>query len=135
MRLIDADALISKIWELHKKTEESYDLCVDELKEVYCGIVSIIDEQPTAYDTEWWISADDRVPESSNTYIVCCKEQKLKHVTFAKFYKKLGYWELKGSRTFWKVTHWMPLPDAPTNTPNDTSTKQLYKELNYCDIT
>lgn len=42
MRLIDADALISKIWELHKKTEESYDLCVDELKEVYCGIVSII---------------------------------------------------------------------------------------------
>ena len=83
MRLIDADALISKIWELHKKTEKSYDLCVDELKEVYCGIVSIIDEQPTAYDT------------------------------FAKFYKKLGYWELKGSRTFWKVTHWMPLPDAP----------------------
>ena len=102
---------------------------------MYCGIVSIIDEQPTAYDTEWWISADDRVPESSGTYIVCCKEQKLKHVTFAKFYKKLGYWELKGSRTFWKVTHWMPLPDAPTNTPNDTSTKQLYKELNYCDIT
>lgn len=98
MRLIDADALISKIWELHKKTEESYDLCVDELKEVYCGIVSIIDEQPTAYDTEWWISADDRVPESSGTYIVCCKEQDLKHVTFAKFYKKLGYWELKGSR-------------------------------------
>lgn len=113
MRLIDADALISKILELHKKTEESYDLCVDELKEVYCGIVSIIDEQPTAYDTEWWISADDRVPESSDTYIVCCKEQDLKHVTFAKFYKKLGYWELKGSRTFWKVTHWMPLPEPP----------------------
>ena len=52
MRLIDADALISKIWELHKKTEESYDLCVDELKEVYCVIVSIIDEQPTAYDAD-----------------------------------------------------------------------------------
>ena len=32
MRLIDADALISKIWELHKKTEESYDLCVDEFE-------------------------------------------------------------------------------------------------------
>ena len=52
MRLIDADTLISKMWELHKKTEESYDLCVDELKEVYCGIVSIIDEQPTAYDAD-----------------------------------------------------------------------------------
>ncbi len=86
-------------------------------------------------DGERWIPADERTPETSDTYIVCCKEQDLKHVTFAKFYKKLGYWELKGSRTFWKVTHWMPLPDAPTNTPTDTSTKQLYKELDYCDIT
>ena len=33
--------------------------------------------------------------------------------SFAKFYKKLGYFELKGSRTFWKVTHWMPLPEPP----------------------
>ncbi|WP_294785703.1 DUF551 domain-containing protein [uncultured Eubacterium sp.] len=64
-------------------------------------------------DGEQWISVDDRVPESSGTYIVCCKEQELKHVTFAKFYKKLGYWELKGARTFWKVTHWMPLPEPP----------------------
>ena len=86
-------------------------------------------------DGERWIPADERTPETSDTYIVCCKEQDLKHVTFAKFYKKLGYWELKGSRTFWKDTHWMPLPDAPTNTPTDTSTKQLYKELDYCDST
>ncbi|MBS5189872.1 MAG: DUF551 domain-containing protein [Lachnospiraceae bacterium] len=64
-------------------------------------------------DGERWIPADERTPETSGTYIVCCKEQDLKHVTFAKFYKKLGYWELKGSRTFWKVTHWMPLPEPP----------------------
>ena len=64
-------------------------------------------------DGEQWIPADERTPEISGTYIVCCKEQDLKHVTFAKFYKKLGYWELKGSRTFWKVTHWMPLPEPP----------------------
>lgn len=64
-------------------------------------------------DGEQWIPADERTPEASGTYIVCCKEQDLKHVTFAKFYKKLGYWELKGSRTFWKVTHWMPLPEPP----------------------
>lgn len=53
-RLIDADALIAQIWEKHKKVEESYDLylCVDELKEVLCGIVSLVDEQPIAYDPD-----------------------------------------------------------------------------------
>lgn len=51
-RLIDADVLIAQIWEKHKKVEESYDLCVDELKEVFCGIVALVDEQPTAYDPD-----------------------------------------------------------------------------------
>lgn len=64
MRLIDADALISKIWEQHKVTEESYDLCVDELKEVYCGIVSLIDEQPTAYDVNEVIQQIERVRDN-----------------------------------------------------------------------
>ena len=52
MRLIDADALVAKIWEEHKKTEYMYDLFVDELKGIFCGIVSLIDEQPTAYDLD-----------------------------------------------------------------------------------
>ena len=64
-------------------------------------------------DGEQWIPVSERAPGTSGTYIVCCKEQDLRHVTFAKFYKKLGYFELKGSRTFWKVTHWMPLPEPP----------------------
>lgn len=51
-RLIDADVLIAQIWEKHKKVEESYDLCADELKEVFCGIVALVDEQPTAYDPD-----------------------------------------------------------------------------------
>ena len=52
MRLIDADELIEQIWEQHKKTVEAYDFCVDELKEVFCGIVALVDEQPTAYDPD-----------------------------------------------------------------------------------
>lgn len=32
--------------------EESYDLCVDELKEVFCGIVALVDEHPTAFDPD-----------------------------------------------------------------------------------
>ena len=52
MRLIDADALIEAIWKEHRKVEKEYDLCVDELKDIFCGVVALIDEQPTAYDVE-----------------------------------------------------------------------------------
>ena len=51
-RLIDADAPIAQIWEKHKKVEESYDLCADELKGVLCGVVALVDAQPTAYDPD-----------------------------------------------------------------------------------
>ena len=51
-RLIDADVLIKQIWKKHKETEDSYDLCVDELKGVFCSIVATVDELPTAYDTD-----------------------------------------------------------------------------------
>ena len=51
-RLIDANKHIEQIWQKHKEVEESYDLCVDELKEVFCGIVALVDEQPTAFDVD-----------------------------------------------------------------------------------
>ena len=65
MRLIDADTLITKIWELHKETEKAYDLCVDELKDVYCGIVSLIDEHPTAYDVDMVVKQLETLPVCS----------------------------------------------------------------------
>ena len=52
MRLIDADGLVTKILEEHKKAEDTYDLCVDEVKDILCGIVSLIDAQPTTYDPD-----------------------------------------------------------------------------------
>ena len=51
-RLIDADVLIEQIWKKHKETEDSYDLCVDELKGVFCSIVATVDELPTVYDPD-----------------------------------------------------------------------------------
>ncbi len=51
-RLIDANKLIEQIWKKLKEEEESYDLCVDELKDVFCGIVALVDEQPTVYDPD-----------------------------------------------------------------------------------
>lgn len=51
-RMIDADKLVKAIWEKHKETEEMFDLCADELKDLYCDIVAMVDAQPTAYDTD-----------------------------------------------------------------------------------
>lgn len=48
--LIDAGKLIDTIWKRHEEVEDKYDLCVDELKGIYCDVVSVIDAQPTAYD-------------------------------------------------------------------------------------
>ena len=74
MRLIDADALVAKIWEEHKKTEDTYDLCVDEVKDILCGIVSLIDEQPTAYNL-------DKVVEQLDTYITKVGQKKFRTIS------------------------------------------------------
>lgn len=60
---IDKSALIEEIWKNHKETEKYYDLCVDELKDVYCGVVATIDEQPTITEAEIRAKAiDDVIP-------------------------------------------------------------------------
>ena len=52
--LISRSELIKKLWDEHKKIEDGcYGYTdADEVKEVICGIVSIIDTQPTAYDID-----------------------------------------------------------------------------------
>lgn len=60
---IDKSALIEEIWKNHKETEKYYDLCVDELKDVYCGIVATIDEQPTITEAEIRAKAIDEFAE------------------------------------------------------------------------
>ena len=52
--LISRSELIEKLWEKHKEVEDKC-YCytdADEVKEIICGIVSMIDEQPTAYSVE-----------------------------------------------------------------------------------
>ena len=53
-RLIDADKLIEKLWEMHTDAEVYcyHYTDAEEVKETICGIVAMIDEQPTAYDIE-----------------------------------------------------------------------------------
>lgn len=57
-----------------------------------------------------WIPYSERVPEESGTYIVNAIENHIVHVTFAKWMPRMKKWNLTGSRSYWKVTAWMPLP-------------------------
>jgi hypothetical protein len=74
MRLIDADALIAQISEKHKKEEESYDLCVDELKEIFCSIVALVEKQPTAYDPDKVVQQlEEKTELAFQRYMNCTK--------------------------------------------------------------
>jgi hypothetical protein len=58
-----------------------------------------------------WISVEDRLPEPYETVIVAGG---------VGFINKSGTWRtplgLDGTRDIqWKVTHWMPLPEPPTD--------------------
>ena len=58
-----------------------------------------------------WIPWDSgRFPEESGTYTVTAYDGATKRVTYAKYQKRLKRWELTGSRAYWKVLAWQPLP-------------------------
>lgn len=58
-----------------------------------------------------WIPVSERMPKASGTYQVTCMDGRIYRSTYAKFQCKLKHWELTGTRSYWKVTAWMPLPE------------------------
>lgn len=70
-------------------------------------IASVIENQPKIGE---WIPCSERLPEESGTYIVNAIENHIVHVTFAKWMPRIKRWNLTGSRSYWKVIAWMPLP-------------------------
>lgn len=58
-----------------------------------------------------WIPVSERLPEASGTYPVTCMDGRIYRSTYAKFQRKLKRWELTGTRSYWKVIAWMPLPE------------------------
>lgn len=58
-----------------------------------------------------WISAKERLPDEYTTVVVCAKDGKLQRITTCNFNKR--HFVLAGQRAYWKVTHWMPLPEPP----------------------
>lgn len=60
-----------------------------------------------------WVSVKDRLPEESGMYIVTANDGHAHRVSFVQWQKKNRMWNLTGARSYWRVTHWMPMPQAP----------------------
>lgn len=72
-----------------------------------CEAIDFIEEQPKVGE---WIPCSERLPDERGTYIVNAIENHMVHVTFAKWMPRMKKWNLTGSRSYWKVTAWQPLP-------------------------
>lgn len=56
-----------------------------------------------------WIPCSERLPKGQGYYICTCKDgSKYKRATVVKW---SNGWQLTGSRTYWVVVAWMPLPE------------------------
>ena len=60
-----------------------------------------------------WVDVKDRLPEESGVYIVTANDGHAQRVSFVQWQKKNRMWNLTGARSYWRVTHWMPLPQPP----------------------
>ena len=60
-----------------------------------------------------WIPVTERLPEESGMYIVTANDGHAQRVSFVLWQKKNRMWNLVGARSYWRVTHWMPLPEPP----------------------
>ena len=60
-----------------------------------------------------WLSVKDRLPEESGMYIVTANDGHAQRVSFVQWQKKNRRWNLTGARSYWRVTHWMPMPQPP----------------------
>lgn len=58
-----------------------------------------------------WISVKDRMPDCKGQYLVfAIGAGRYKHVTIVTF---TDHFIMNGNRAYWKVTHWMALPEMP----------------------
>lgn len=60
-----------------------------------------------------WIPVTERLPEESGMYIITANDGHAQRVSFVQWQKKNRIWNLAGARSYWRVTHWMPMPQPP----------------------
>ena len=92
--MIDADALMEYCNNQKVKTVSANDIA----------------RFPNVTTEPGWISVKERLPERGTRVIVIAKSNGEKHITIATFGK--GF-QMTGRRAYWRITHWMSLPDLP----------------------
>ena len=98
--LIEREDAIEATWQ-----EPTYTDPLNVLTEVRDRIESI----PTADRPQGWIPCSERLPKGQGYYICTCKDgSKYKRTTVVKW---SNGWQLTGSRAYWVVVAWMPLPE------------------------
>lgn len=58
-----------------------------------------------------WIPCSERLPEESGMHLCTCNDGYDNRTTFVKYQKRFSRWDLTGTRSYWKVIAWMPLPE------------------------
>ena len=87
--------------------------CKDCAEATQNCIVKLQEQIAELRSAQEWVSVLDRLPEESGMYIVTANDGHAQRVSFVQWQKKNRMWNLTGARSYWRVTHWMPLPPAP----------------------
>ena len=109
MRLIDGDAL----FDLEKARHDFFDgvtyIGDKARRDEITNFMADIKNSPTV---SGWVSVKDRFPEHGKRYLIYATsgDNKIGRITMAAFG---GHFALSGRCAYWKVTHWMPLPEPP----------------------
>ena len=101
-----ADGLIANgvtVQEDCKDCAEATQNCIVKLQEQIAELRS----------AQEWVSVKDRLPEESGIYVVTANDGHAQRVSFVQWQKKNRMWNLTGARSYWRVTHWQPLPQPP----------------------
>lgn len=72
--------------------------------------VRAIRDMPSAQPDPQWIPCSEP-PKESGTYIVTAYDGTNKRVSFVKYQKTLKRWDLTGTRAYWRILAYKPMPE------------------------
>lgn len=110
IRILDPETTVEAIAEIEYYAGFKGDAAVKKAVDDACILaVAAIREQ----EQRRWIPVKERLPEESGMYIVTANDGYAQRVSFVLWQKRNRMWNLTGQRSYWRVTHWMPLPEPP----------------------
>ena len=87
--------------------------CKDCAEATQNCIVKLQEQIAELRSAQEWIPVTERLPEESGMYIITANDGHAQRVSFVQWQKKNRMWNLTGARSYWRVTHWQPLPQPP----------------------